>query len=52
MRPSSRTDQSKHSHTHTRSPQYTHDGQENGKAKWAKDGMKVFWTGGSWDVFW
>lgn len=33
---------------------YTHDGEENGKPKWAKSGtnMKLFWTGRSWDVYW
>jgi hypothetical protein len=30
---------------------YKHDGEENGKPKWAKNGMKIFWTGGSWDCF-
>jgi hypothetical protein len=30
---------------------YKHDGEENGKSKWAKGGMKIFWTGGSWDCY-
>jgi hypothetical protein len=29
---------------------YSYDGEENGKPKWSKEGFKVFWTGGSWDV--
>jgi len=29
---------------------YEYDGDENGKPKWTKGGIKLFWTGGSWDV--
>lgn len=31
--------------------EYKYAHVENGKPMWSKEGMKIFWTGGSWDCF-
>merc|ERR1712226_1770342 len=29
---------------------YTFGGEENGRPKWTKGHIKIFWTGGTWDI--